>query len=183
MYKKPHMDISSLNETTFENLFYEYSPRMVNYARHFLQDDYAAEELVQETFIKLWEKYQGKSSSSWSPLLFTILRNGCLDRLRSLSARKGLALSESITDLCEERLYRMDMSAYSASDSKTLYNELIQNLNEKINSLPARCREVFVMSRHDGKTNREISNALGISEKAVEKHITKALKIMDEITR
>ena len=69
------------------------------------------------------------------------------------------------------------------ADKCVLIIQLIQNLNEKINSLPARCREVFVMSRHEGKTNREISNALGISEKAVEKHITKALKIMDEITR
>ena len=75
------------------------------------------------------------------------------------------------------------MSAVSPSDSKTLYDELVQNLNEKINSLPPRCREVFIMSRQEGKTNREISGQLGISEKAVEKHITKALKIMDEITR
>lgn len=183
MYKDTHINISSLNETMFENLFYEYSPRLVNYARHFLQDEYAAEELVQESFIKLWEKYKGKTSAGWASLLFTIVRTGCLDRLRSLSARKGLSLSETIADLCDERLYRLDMSAVSPSDSKTLYDELVQNLNEKINSLPPRCREVFIMSRQEGKTNREISGQLGISEKAVEKHITKALKIMDEITR
>jgi RNA polymerase sigma-70 factor (ECF subfamily) len=183
MLNKPEMNISTLNETTFEDLFYEYSPRLVNYARHFLQDEYAAEELVQETFIKLWEKYRGRTSSTWPSLIFTMLRNGCMDRLRSLSARKGLKFSESIGDLCDEGLYRLEFLAGSTSDGKTLYDELMQNLNEKVDSLPPRCREVFIMSRQEGKTNREISKALGISEKAVEKHITKALKVMDEITR
>lgn len=176
------MNIITLDEETFEALFYEYFPRLCNYAKHFLQDEYVAEELVQETFIKLWEKYRGTSSSRWSSLLFTILRNGCLDRLRGQSLRKGLFVSESMMGLCDEKLYHMDFCD-ATTDHEILYNELVQSLNEKINSMPPRCREVFMMSRHEGKTNREIADMLGITEKAVEKHITKALKIMDEIKK
>ena len=181
MHKEQKMKISTLTETVFEALFYEYSPRLCNYAKHFLQDEYAAEELVQETFIKLWEKYQGTASPAWPSLLFTMLRNGCIDWFRSVGIRKGLVISDSLSGLCDERLYRLDF--HGATDAKTLYDELLQNLNDKINALPARCREVFILSRQDGKTNREIAAMLGISEKAVEKHITKALRIMDEITK
>ena len=57
---KQAMNLIALTETSFESLYYEYSGRMCNYAKHFLQDEYSAEELVQETFIRLWEKYQGQ---------------------------------------------------------------------------------------------------------------------------
>lgn len=174
------MNIITLNDTSFESLFYEYSPRLCNYARRFLQDDYVAEDLVQETFMKLWEKYNGTSSSRWPALLFTILRNGCMDRLRVLSARKGLFVSESIINICDEYLYSADFRGECTPEEKTMYEELIKNLNERVNTLPPRCREVFMLSRQDCRANKEIAVMLGISEKAVEKHITKALKIMDK---
>ena len=177
------MNLTTLTEAVFEALYYEYSCRMCNYARHFLQDEYSAEELVQETFIKLWEKYQGKVSATWPSLLFTMLRNGCVDRFRVLSSRKGLMFSDSLTALCEERLYNLDFLCAGTADDRTLYDELIRDINDKINSLPERCREVFVLSRRKGMTNRQIAEFLSISEKAVEKHITKALKKMDEIKR
>ncbi len=173
------LNITTLTDETFEALFYEYSQRLCNYARHFLQDDFIAEDLVQETFVKLWEKYKGTSSSRWSSLLFTILRNGCLDRLRGLSARKGLFISESLADICDEFLYSADFRGSCTPEEKTMYEELIRSLSESVNGLPPRCREVFILSRQDGKTNKEIASILGVSEKAVEKHITKALKIMD----
>lgn len=177
------MNLIALTETAFESLYYEYSGRMCNYAKHFLQDEYSAEELVQETFIRLWEKYQGKVSSTWPSLLFTMLRNGCVDRFRTLSSKKGLLVSESLANLCEERLYNLDFLCTSTTDDRTLYDELIRNINEKINSLPERCREVFLLSRQNDMTNKEIAEFLNISEKAVEKHITRALKKMNEITK
>ena len=177
------MNLITLTETVFESLYYEYSGRMCNYAKHFLQDEYSSEELVQETFIKLWEKYQGKVSSAWPSLLFTMLRNGCVDKFRTLSSKKGLLVSESLTNLCEERLYNMDFLCAGTTDDNTLYDELVKNINEKVNSLPERCREVFLLSRQNDMTNKEIAEFLSISEKAVEKHITRALKKMNEITK
>ena len=173
------LTITTLTDESFESLYYEFAPRLCNYAKRFLQDDFVAEDLVQETFVKLWEKYNGTSSSRWSSLLFTRLRNGCLDRLRAMSARKGLFISESVADLCDEFLYSADFRGSCTPEEKTLYEELIRSLSDSVNGLPPRCREVFILSRQDGKTNKEIATLLGVSEKAVEKHITKALKIMD----
>ena len=62
------------------------------------------------------------------------------------------------------------------TDSDTLYNELTRQIEQVMEELSPRCREIFTMSRFEGLKNREIAQQLGISTTAVEKHISKALK-------
>ncbi len=61
---------------------------------------------------------------------------------------------------------------------ETLYEELRAAMEVEIAKLPARCREVFLLSRKDGLSNREIASRLGISEPAVHKNIDRALRIL-----
>ena len=64
----------------------------------------------------------------------------------------------------------------SAEDS-TIYEELRRQVNQILESLPPRCREVFVLSRLKGLRNREIADLMGISEQAVKNQISKALRV------
>lgn len=165
-----------LDNTSFENLYYEYSDRLCNYASHYLSDRAMAGDIVQDAYIHLWEKYKGKESEEWHPLLFTMVRNRCIDRLRHLEFSGTRAFVTPLSEVCEDRLYHSDFH----SDSKTIYGELSSQISNVLDRLPEKCREVFVMSRFRGMKNREIASSLGISEKAVEKHISRALRVFKE---
>jgi RNA polymerase sigma-70 factor (ECF subfamily) len=114
----------------------------------------------------------GRECESCIPLLFMIVRNKCLDRVKQLTLKRGVEAIRHQQPECDEMLYALDFG----TDDRTLYHELEEEIRKVADSLPDRCREVFLMSRMDGMKNKEIAQALGISEKAVEKHITRALK-------
>lgn len=92
------------------------------------------------------------------------------------SSLRIVSLTDSFRNVCDEGLYQMDF-AVNDSDRKTIYDELTANIHSIMGKLPDRCREVFMMSRFQNMKNKEIAAALKISEKAVEKHIHKALTV------
>ena len=165
-----------LDETIFEGLYYKYSDRLYNFAFRFVSDEHTAQDIVHEAYGTLWEKFEGKESDAWQALLFRIVRNRSIDTLRHQSSLRIVSLTDSFRNVCDEGLYQMDF-AVNDSDRKTIYDELTANIHSIMGKLPDRCREVFMMSRFQNMKNREIAAALKISEKAVEKHIHKALTV------
>lgn len=165
-----------LDETIFEGLYYKYSDRLYNFAFRFVSDEHTAQDIVHEAYGTLWEKFEGKESDAWQALLFRIVRNRSIDTLRHQSSLRIVSLTDSFRNVCDEGLYQMDF-AVNDSDRKTIYDELTANIHSIMGKLPDRCREVFMMSRFQNMKNREIAEALKISEKAVEKHIHKALTV------
>lgn len=165
-----------LDETIFEGLYYKYSDRLYNFAFRFVSDEHTAQDIVHEAYGTLWEKFEGKESDAWQALLFRIVRNRSIDTLRHQSSLRIASLTDSFRNVCDEGLYQMDF-AVNDSDRKTIYDELTANIHSIMGKLPDRCREVFMMSRFQNMKNKEIAAALKISEKAVEKHIHKALTV------
>ena len=165
-----------LDETIFEGLYYKYSDRLYNFAFRFVSDEHTAQDIVHEAYGTLWEKFEGKESDAWQALLFRIVRNRSIDTLRHQSSLRIVSLTDSFRNVCDEGLYQMDF-AVNDSDRKTIYDELTANIHSIMGKLPDRCREVFMMSRIQNMKNKEIAAALKISEKAVEKHIHKALTV------
>ena len=165
-----------LDETIFEGLYYKYSDRLYNFAFRFVSDEHTAQDIVHEAYGTLWEKFEGKESDAWQALLFRIVRNRSIDTLRHWSSLRIVSLTDSFRNVCDEGLYQMDF-AVNDSDRKTIYDELTANIHSIMGKLPDRCREVFMMSRFQNMKNKEIAAALKISEKAVEKHIHKALTV------
>ena len=165
-----------LDETIFEGLYYKYSDRLYNFAFRFVSDEHTAQDIVHEAYGTLWEKFEGKESDAWQALLFRIVRNRSIDTLRHQSSLRIVSLTDSFRNVCDEGLYQMDF-AVNDSDRKTIYDELTANIHSIMGKLPDRCREVFMMSRFQNMKNKENAAALKISEKAVEKHIHKALTV------
>ena len=168
-------NLMTLDTDTLELLYYSYLPRLTNFAARYVTDTSEAEDIVEEVYIKFWEKYSGKESDRWHHLLYKMVRNSCLDHIRHNSVNGGQSLNSTLNNVCEERLYNWDMSNEGA-DSRTMLQDLRTEVDRIMSGLPERCREVFMLSRFSDMKNKEIASKLGISEKAVEKHITKALR-------
>jgi len=158
-YEDPHL---------FDELFRQYSKPLFYYAAKFVEDE-AAKDIVQDVFVKLWSDQTINISQSLNSLLFTMVRNSCLQQLEKQKVRNKYLESTKLM------LQKDELRYYMEEKSGLIEQELEDKLNEVINSLPERCRQVFLLSRFENKKNKEIALELEISVKAVEKQITKAL--------
>ena len=155
----------------FDEIFRRYSKPLFYYAVKFV-DDEAAKDVVQDIFLKLWSDRSIIVRQSLNSLLFTMVRNCCLQQLDKQKVRNNYIETTKLILQKEELLF------YTKEKSSLIEQELEDKLNEVLNSLPVRCKQVFLMSRFENKRNREIGEELNISVKAVEKQITKALAII-----
>jgi len=102
-------------------------------------------------------------------LLFTMVRNSCLQHLEKQKVRNKYFQSTKLI------LQEEELRFYMEEKTSLIEQELEDKLNEVLDRLPDRCRQIFVLSRFENKKNKEIAEELNISVKAVEKQITKAL--------
>ncbi len=158
----------------FEYLFRAYQPRLYSYAIRFVEDSDMAHDIVQECYLHLWEKRMLLEQVSLTSLLFTMVRNGCLNYLKHQSIVENYKIEYLAKIDGEERLYQADFTM--SSEYQLLYNELQEQIQHVIDNLPERSKEIFLLSRFQGLKNREIAEQLHISTTAVEKHLSKALK-------
>ncbi|MEM1000024.1 MAG: RNA polymerase sigma-70 factor [Bacteroidota bacterium] len=153
----------------FEALFREHYAVMVRFARKFISDPAEAEEVVQDLFVQLWEKRnQLKLNTSIRSYLFTAVRNRCLNAIKHQKVRDQHA--EAVRNATPRREADASESLEAA--------ELQVRIQGAIEKLPTRCREVFVLSRFEGKKYQEIAEQLAISPRTVETQIGKALKLL-----
>ena len=171
-------EIKLNNKEAFEFLFKKYYPRLQGYAIRFVNDEEVARDIIQECFLKFWEKRELLSAVSVTSLLFAMVRNSCLNYLKHLSIIEKHQIEYLAKQEGEERLYYADFAM--DAEYGLLYDELQQQIKIVIDNLPERCREVFIMSRFKELKNREIADKLQISTTAVEKQIAKALNIFSK---
>ena len=146
-----------------EALFRQYYPRLRNYAFRFVGDTGIAEDMVQECFVKLYEKRFTFKNISPGALLFVMVRNSCINY------RKHRILLETGTPFSP-------VEAGTPEDA-LMFEELRKEIDRVMVKLPSKCREVFYMSRFEGLTTREIAERIDTSTQNVEKHIARALGI------
>lgn len=157
--------------TAFEMLFKTYYQPLCNYAYTFLQDREDAEEIVQSTFLLVWEKRETLAiRTSVRPYLYAMVRNACLNVIKHEKIKQRYA---------GEELALADRS-YESVAQAVASNELEYRIKVAMDELPEQCRMVFKLSRFEELKYAEIAEQLGISIKTVENHMGKALKIMRE---
>lgn len=147
-----------------------YQP-LCQYAYSFLQDRDESEEIVQATFLNIWEKRASLSvETSFKSYLFRAVRNACLNTIKHNKIKQRHA---------EESLATLDRVHESTSQS-VISGELDQKIGEAMMALPEQCRIIFQLSRFEELKYAEIAAQLNLSIKTVENQMGKALKIMRE---
>lgn len=152
-------------------LFRTYYQPLCHYAYSFLQDKEDAEEIVQSTFLMVWEKRETLAiRTSVKPYLYAMVRNACLNVLKHEKIKQKYA---------GEEIAMADRSHDSVSQAVASH-ELEYRIQLALEELPEQCRMVFKLSRFEELKYAEIAKQLDISIKTVENHMGKALRIMRE---
>ena len=160
-------NLSKGNLLAFNTLYKEYSGRLYRFALGYLKSEEEAEELVQEVFTKIWEKRSDlKEELSFKSFLFTIAFNIIRKHFRT-----KVYLSEYFKNGIRDDI---DMQ----TSQKITYDSLYQYISELVNQLPNRRKEIFIKSRFEGQSVKEIADELQISHKTVENQLTDALKFI-----
>lgn len=160
----------------FNDIYSCYYHKSFVYVKSYVHDEMAAEDIVTDSLIQVWEETKKRVVDPVAPFLFTVLKNRSIDYLRREK------LKQKTHDNVREILAReMDIRLLSleVSDPKIIFSDEINEILEKtLVSLPEKTRKIFIMSRLSGKTYKEIAEELNISIKGVEYHITNALKTL-----
>ena len=157
------------DERAFEALFKLYYARLTLFSNRFVNDLSIAEEIVADVFALLWEKgHEVTFSSSVSSYLFKMVQNRSLNYLKH----------QKIENLYVAYLERNNLfdEVRSAVENGYEEKELAQQINAAINTLPEKCREIFVLSRFSDMKYKEIASQLNISPKTVERQVSIALE-------
>jgi len=154
------------SEIWFRKVFDLHYAHLRNYLYYLSGDMSWSEDAVQEVFLILWEKKSNIQDQTLAPFLFKIGRNLFLKQKRHEEVHLKFVNNQSFSESTE------------AVDQGLERTEFDVQLQSALSALPEKCRSVFLMSRTDELSNRQIAEGLGVSVKAVEKQITKALKIL-----
>ena len=166
------------NEKVFEQIVREYWSRMFKFALIYTQNNETSQELVQDTFLVLWNNRAIlKDNTNLITYLMVVLRNKCLNLLEQTRIRQ-LYIEEIDDETIYQRanLYVLQDEASQIVESEDLHKAIERALSK----LPEKTREVFMLSRYDGLKNQQIAETKNISQKTVEYHISKALQILKE---
>jgi RNA polymerase sigma-70 factor (ECF subfamily) len=155
-------------EAWFNDFFHSQYNGLCNYAFSYLKDEDLAQDVVQTAFVNAWEKREQLMDSGhperW---LLRVVKNKAIDRLR-----KG----KRVVGMEEEMLEQPDNS----STEEDTHTELLRHAHWAISRLPEKTRAVFLLSRQQGLTYKEIAEEMDISPKTVENQMSRALRLLRE---
>jgi RNA polymerase sigma-70 factor (family 1) len=152
------------DEAAFTEIYERYWQPLLRTAYHILQDRDLAQDIVQNVFIALWQRRAVADISHLQAYLQQATRFSVFKAIRELKNDQAFF----------ERL--AEVTADIITDDPLLFKEHQQLLGELIGALPEDCRETFRLSREENMTYKQIAEYLGISEKTVEKRISRSLQ-------
>lgn len=159
---------------SFNEIYTVYYRKSYLYVKSYIHDDMAAEDIVSEALIKLWERLKHEKVDPIRPFLFAILKNQSLDYLKHQTIKRGV--HDAVQDALKREL-EIRTTTLEASDPNDIFSTEIQQIIETtLNSLPERTREIFIMSRFGNKPHKEIAALYQISVKGVDYHIMQSVK-------
>jgi len=156
-------------ENRFDELVRAHYPKLCRFIRRQVGSEAVAEDLAQDLLLRIWERRESFDFEDPLPYLYRAARNRALSHLRRERVfyrwRRATAAADN-----EER------SSSPVADSGT--EQLGRAIADSIDALPDRCRLIFLMSREQGLTYRQIGSVLGLSIKTVETQMGRALRAL-----
>ena len=156
------------DQEAFTYIINRYNRKLFSYAVSLSGDHSLSKDIVQDVFIKTFE-YRKKLDPNFSI-------QGFLYRCTYNEYINNYHKNKSLLKVHEDYIRFLDMHIDNTSESD--FEKIAVIVNNYINKLPKKCREVFVLSKKSGLTNIEISEVLNISVKTVESHISNAFKYL-----
>ncbi len=154
----------------FDAIYKLYFNKLYGFVLKFMKQREETEEIVQEVFIKVWDNHENISpDTSFQSYLFTIAYNTTISTLR-----KKLTQQKYV----DERLFLHENDMVQDNEKEEHQQELTAKLNQSIQNLPPRQKEVLLLSRYEGLTHKQIATKLNISENTVKNQIVAATKIL-----
>ena len=166
-----------MEEIDFNEIYKRNYQRSFLFVKSYAHDDMAAEDIVAESLVKYWRAISsGDNKPVNESLLLTMLRNRALDYLRHQAVHE--AAVGKMTEQNDREL-NIRISTLEACDPKEIFSKEIRTIiNDALLSLPEQTRRVFIMSRFENKSVKDIAEETGLTVKGVEYHITKTLKVL-----
>ena len=169
LHDNPFNDFKNGDPRALQTIFKQFYPPLCLFAVRILHDRPAAEDIVGETFVKLWNRRADfENIQKIKAFLYVTTRNACLNFLKQMK---------------REKLSKQQLAWISGDQEGSILNEIVRNevlmeINREIENLPEQCRKIFKMIFYDGKKNREIANTLNISVHTVKNQRARALQLL-----
>lgn len=151
----------------FEEIYVSYYSRMKNFAQEYVVSGEEAENIVQDVFTELWERKDMLTyHTNLIAFLFTATKNRCVDYLRH-----KVIVREAASYLQEEHdiTLRLKFNSLEAFEQNLFSEQDIEQLiSRAVDTLPDKCKEIFLKSKFEGKKQKEIAEELNISINTIE---------------
>ncbi|MFD2287594.1 RNA polymerase sigma-70 factor [Pedobacter petrophilus] len=166
-------DVRNGDSVAFNEIYHKYRQKIYGYAHHFTRCREAAEELTQDTFVRLWEnRAKIDPERNFDAFLYTLIRNNFLTTLRKKAREKAY----SHENLKQEQSFNAIEDELNAKESERLAKDAIETFSPQV-------KKIYLMSRHDHHTHEEIAQLMGISKNTVNNHLKKSLGVMRKYFR
>lgn len=160
----------------FDDYYKQYYVRIVAFARSYVNDEMVAQDIAAESIVKLWIHLKDNPDAEVHRWLFVIVKNLCLDYLKHQRIKQKTLAEASLWRTRDLDFKISSLDKYEHDDVAS--REIREIVNKVLGKQNPRTRSIFIKSRVYGKKNREIAEAMGLSEKNIEYHITKVLKVL-----
>ena len=166
---------------SFTQFFNQYNGRFMAFAATYVGKD-AAEDIVMDAFLYYWERRNSlKNSTNLPAYILTTIKHKCLNHLRSQKLRTHV---EQKLTIHASDVLNLKISTLEVLDPDEIFSEKVHKvIHDAIDSLPERTRKIFIMSRIEEKSYKEIAELYAITVKSVEFEIAKATRLLRTILK